>query len=96
MKVVGMQSWKVWLTLTAIINPHIKIKMNCSDIPYEKRGVQSATIVPESESNIRAILFTCRPGRSPVATPMRTPRKQNSKIRARSNMNYSVSTTDIR
>ena len=41
-----------------MINPHIKIKMNCSDIPYEKRGEQNATIVPESESKISAILFT--------------------------------------
>ncbi len=70
--------------------------MNCSEIPYEKRGVQSATIVPESESKISAILFTCRPGKRPVAMPMRTPRTQNTKIRAISSMNYSVSTTEIR
>ena len=67
-----------------MIKPLISININSSDIPYAKRGAHIATIEPESESKIRAILLTCKPGKSPVKIPTETPRIQNTIMSANS------------
>ena len=89
MKVVGIQSWNVCDTDTLMIKPAINISMNCSDMPYAKRGEQKATIVLDTDSSIRAMLFTCIPGNSPVEIPTVTPRKQKIKISTKSIISYS-------
>ncbi len=69
-----------------MIKMQIKIRMNCSDIPYSKRKLQAPIIVPDKDNRISAILFTCIPGNKPVAIPVITPRTQNTIINRRSIM----------
>ena len=85
MNVVGITSWNVCDTETAIINPLINMKMNCSEIPNIYNGEHIDTIDPDIESKIRAMLLTCKPGNNPVSIPTATPEMQNIIIRIKSN-----------
>ena len=62
------------------------IRTNIKDIvkPYSSKKEKTDIKPAESESKIKAILFTWRPGISPVKMPVRTPRKQNNKTSIKS------------
>jgi len=42
-------------------------------MPYSNKKLNAPMMAPDTESKISAILFTCNPGRSPVAIPVITP-----------------------
>ena len=60
--------------------------MNCSCIPYCIRKWKNAAITVEKDNNIRAILFTCKPGSSPVNIPVSTPNREKSSINRKINI----------
>ena len=62
------------------MKPAISRNINSFEIPKEFRGDAKATIDPEIESRISAILLTCKPGSNPVRTPIDTPMKQKITI----------------
>ena len=66
-----------------IIKIAIRTKINSSEIPYSNRKLKAATIAPDKDNKISAILLTWRPGKSPVAIPVITPRMQNKITRRR-------------
>ena len=66
------------------------MRINCSDTPYSNRKLNPTTIVLDNDKSMSAILFTCRPGRSPVAIPVNTPRIQKSTTRRSGSMIFTL------
>jgi len=60
-----------------MINTAIRMRTNVVVIPTDSKGCNTAIIAGEIVRRIKAILFTCNPGSSPVRIPVRTPRMQN-------------------
>jgi len=75
-KVVGMVSWNVWEIETLMMNTAINARVKVDVIPALSNGCKSAMITGEIERRMSAMLFTCKPGRRPVNTPVNTPRIQ--------------------
>lgn len=59
------------------MNTAIRISTNVAVIPAPSNGCSKVIIAGEIVRRISAMLFTCKPGRSPVRIPVRTPRIQN-------------------
>ena len=59
------------------MNTAIRISTNVAVIPAPPNGCNKVIIAGEIVRRISAMLFTCKPGSSPVRIPVRTPRIQN-------------------
>ncbi len=55
----------------------MRIRENVGVIPALSKGCNKRIIEGEMVRRIKAMLFTCSPGRSPVKIPVITPKMQN-------------------
>jgi len=73
----------------------INTRIKSSEIPYSKRKLNAPTIAPDKDRRINAILFTCKPGKRPVAIPVITPKTQKRITRRRGSITITLLKFDI-